>query len=78
MFTDGLPERREASGEMLGYEALVELFPPAAEAPGPWLDTLFQRLQAVGEPHFEDDWTALLLQTTPRPTAAEESSALPP
>lgn len=60
LFTDGLAEQRRASGDMLGYESLVELFPDEEE-PGRWIDELFERVSRVGADQPEDDWTAVVL-----------------
>ncbi len=66
LFTDGLPEAPTKEGEPLGYEALSERIGELAAGrfttPGPWLDALFERLQAGTSTDLEDDWTALLLE----------------
>ena len=64
MLTDGLAERRQASGELLGYEALADLFPSDESEPAGWIEALFRRVEDEGESSPEDDWTALLLEVT--------------
>ena len=64
MFTDGLAERRQSSGDVLGYEALVDLFPSDESTPAGWIEALFRRVEDEGESSPEDDWTALLLEVT--------------
>ncbi len=62
LLTDGLPEAATASGEPLGYEALVEALPEPGAEPSTWLETLFASLRRRTAPELSDDWTALLLQ----------------
>ena len=64
MFSDGLAERRQSSGDVLGYEALADLFPSDESAPAAWIEALFRRVDDEGESSPEDDWTALLLEVT--------------
>lgn len=62
LFSDGLPEAPDPSGEPLGYEALAEMLPPLASEPGVWLDELFARVRQATATELGDDWTALLLE----------------
>lgn len=60
--TDGLPEARAASGEPLGYEALVRLLTWQDATPAAWLDRLLEKVREQTSQVLEDDWTVLLLE----------------
>ena len=62
LFTDGLPEAPLASGEPLGYEALVATLRPPDGPPDVWLDGWLADLQRRTLSPLADDWTALLLE----------------
>lgn len=63
LFTDGLPEARDATGEPMGYEALESMIAeePPTEEPSSWLAGLFDRVQQHTVRTLEDDWTAAML-----------------
>ena len=62
--TDGLAEAPLASGEPLGYEALVALIDsvPRSATAEAWLETLLAAVRERTQAELEDDWTALLLE----------------
>lgn len=68
LFTDGLPEARDETGDPIGYEVLESSI--ASESisrePADRLTGLFERIQQRSGRTPEDDWTAILL--VPRDT----------
>jgi stage II sporulation SpoE-like protein len=68
LVTDGLPEAPTPAGEPLGYEALGRRVSAVdGGSPGSVLDRLFQSVREATGPVLEDDWTALLLESTGAP-----------
>jgi serine phosphatase RsbU (regulator of sigma subunit) len=63
LFTDGLPEARDDTGEPMGYETLESLISeePPTGSPSSWLADLFDRVQRHTVRTLEDDWTAAML-----------------
>ena len=61
--SDGLPEAPTPEGTPLGYEALARSLPAVGEdAPGAWLERLFEVVRSASREVRDDDWTALLLE----------------
>jgi hypothetical protein len=61
-----LAEAPLATGEPLGYEALVALIDsvPRTATAEAWLESLLAAVRARTQAELEDDWTALLLERT--------------
>lgn len=59
LFTDGLPETLDATGEPLGYDA-IERAPAGPRDTVAWLDHLLATLRPVGD--ADDDWTLVVVE----------------
>jgi serine phosphatase RsbU (regulator of sigma subunit) len=67
--SDGLPEAVTASGEPLGYDALLRLLTASGhEAMSPWLDSLLAAVEVRSPGGRGDDWTLLALERVPSPS----------
>jgi hypothetical protein len=63
LLTDGLPEAPIPGGDLLGYEALVELLARLEPMEiAPWLDALVAAVEARSPGQRTDDWTLLALE----------------
>jgi len=63
-YSDGLTERRTASGEMIGEEGLAELVERSRGlSPMPFVHNLLAEVKAGGEGELADDATAVMVET---------------
>jgi serine phosphatase RsbU (regulator of sigma subunit) len=63
LYSDGLPEAADADGELLGYEAIVEVVAVhAGDTPGAMVDALVRRVEAhTGGAALADDLTVVVV-----------------
>ena len=70
MFSDGIPEATDRSGDPIGYDGLMRLLEgsgvwaccTAAGNPSRWLDRLLDEVSQLTGSILQDDWTAMLLE----------------
>lgn len=72
-YTDALPESRDAAGELIGYQKLLELAAhlPESSALVDWLKRWLDQIDGISPGNLQsDDLTVLLMRATPGATRA--------
>ncbi len=68
LFSDGIPEALQPSGEPLGYDGLAGILVRSVVHPAPplpaerWLDDILDEAQRATSPALDDDWTAVVVE----------------